>query len=213
MAAGRVACHVESVLVHAVVLGVQPEPAARAQYLPNDLLHADLRAQVVVDDGERDAAVDQGRGEIGEIALVERTPVAAMDEHEAATVAFASREQVHRFSQHVAVAQVQVRSHPVTRQLRFLGPAREVLPMIGNELPVVVQARKLGRVDGSHPPRRSRQSPIASCPGRSENENRTHSLCVWKLTGIQEGTTKVSRGSNSNFLPPMPTVPAPSTTE
>src|SRR2546427_8800848 len=83
---------VQPVLVYAVLLGMQPQPAARAQHLAHDLLHRHLRAEVVVHHRERDAGVDPGWGQEREVPLVERAPVAAVDEHHAGAVALRSEE-------------------------------------------------------------------------------------------------------------------------
>ena len=94
----------------------------------------------------------------------------------------------------------------VARLLRALRPAREILRVVRNQLAVVIELAEVH-------PRFSFHSPMASCPGRSENENSTVSLVVWMLTGTQDGATKVSRGSKSNVSAPMVTRPPPSTTE
>src|SRR2546423_13141594 len=212
MPARGMAADVQPVLVHAVILGMPPEPATRAQHLLHDVVHRNLRTEVVIDHGQRYAAVDQGRRKEGEITLVERAPVAAVDEHEAAAVAFARREEVHRLARHVAVAQIQVAGHRAARTRRGFLPTREVLSVVRNQLAVVVflvQEKLARRVH----PRFSLHSPIASCPGRSEKEKST----VWSLasisSGAQEGTTNVSRGSKSNRSAPIFALPAPSTTE
>src|SRR4051812_43497567 len=212
MAAGRVAGRIQPVLVHAVFLGMQPEPAARAQHLLHDLFHRHLGTEVVVDHRQRDAGVDPGGREEGEVLLVERAPVAAMDEHHAAAVALARGEEVDRLPRLIAVAQVEMARHGAARALRGLAPASEVLRVVGDQVAVVVLTSE-DRAIGSVHPRFSRQSPIASWPGRSENENKTASPLDSSCNGAHEGTTKVSRGSKSNLSFPITAVPWPSTTE
>src|SRR5881394_3190108 len=90
--------------------------------------------------------------------------------------------------------------------LRAFRPAREVLRMVRDQLAVVVELAEVH-------PRFSLHRPIASWPGRSENENSTVSPLVAILTGTQDGTTKVSRGSKAKLSVPMVTWPPPSTTE
>src|SRR5688572_23580018 len=203
---------VQPVLVHAVLLGVQPQPAARAQHLAHDRLHADARAQVVVHHGERNAGVDQGRRQEREVLLVEGAPVAAVNEHQAAAVALARREKIDGLAGLLAVGAVEVARHGGARPRGGLGPARHELRVLGDQLAVVVQLAE-GRLLWRVHPRFSLHSPIASCPGRSEKEKSTVSSLASSTSGYQEGTTNVSRGSKEYRSWPMVTLPVPSTTE
>jgi len=85
--------------------------------------------------------------------------------------------------------------------------AREVLRMVGNQLAVVVELAEDHFVRRVHP-RFSLHKPIASWPGRSEKEKSTVSPDVCTLTGTHDGTTNVSRGSNSKLSVPIGDAPA-----
>jgi hypothetical protein len=103
--------HEQTLLVHAVFLGVAEKPRGRAQHLAHDLFDGDRRAQVVVDQHQRDAGVDPRRREEREIAFVERSPVSAVDEHEHRAVALARREDIELLSGRRPVLAVQVAGH------------------------------------------------------------------------------------------------------
>src|SRR2546427_9052620 len=168
-----------------------------------------LFRSVVVHHRERDAGVDPGGGQEREVLLVERAPVAAVDEHHAGAVALARREEIERLARHVAVAALEIAGHGAARAHRALAPAREELRMLRHQLAVVVfPAERIRRVH----PRFSLHSPMASCPGRSENENSTVAPFASNRSGVQEGATKVSRASYSKVSSPTCTRPSPSTT-
>src|SRR5262245_58137230 len=143
------------------------------------------------------------------VLLVERAPVAAVDEHQTGAVALGRREQVELLPRHLAVGQVELRAQRAARVRRRLGPAREELRVIGNQLAVVVELAE-GRALRSVHPRFSLNRPMASWPGRSENENSTVSLRASSSSGIHDGTTKMSRGSKSKLCPAIFARPPPS---
>src|SRR6185295_4205887 len=131
-------------------------------------------------------------------------------EHHAAAVALARRKDVDRFAGLVAVAAIEVAGHRRAGARRRLRPARQVLRMVLDQDAVVVLARK---ERGVVHPRLSRQMPSASCAGRSENENSTHSGSPSRRSGCHDGTTNVSFGSKSKTASPIRARPLPSTTE
>ena len=77
----------------------------------------------------------------------------------------------------------------------------------------LLYSRLRNALSGAFIPRFSRHRPIASWPGRSEKENSTVSSFASSCSGVQDGTTKVSRGSKSKLSPPIVALPVPSTTE
>src|SRR5262249_33568883 len=92
-------------------------------------------------------------------------------------------------------------------QIGFLAAARA--ERAGHGRLAVAAARRLvcggirrgggGRLDGAHGAiLSSRRTPSASCTGRSEKLNSTHSCAASSATGIHEGTTNTSRGANAN---------------
>src|SRR5207344_1212669 len=209
----RMAGNVQPPAVDAELLGVQPQPAAGAQHLPHDLVDRHLRAEVVVHHRDGDAGLDPRRREEREVLLVERAPVAAVDEHHARAVAAARRKEVDRLPRHVAIAAVELAVERGTGARRGIRPAREVLRVVGHQRPVVVLRFEARLVEDHAHARCSRHSPIASWPGRSENENSTVSSFASSSSGTHEGTTKASRGPNSKDSPPALARPRPSTTE
>ena len=169
-----------------------------------------LRAEVVVDHRERHAGVDPGGREEGEVLLVERAPVAAVDEHHAAAVALARREEVDGLARHARRSAGRGgRSWCCARAPKPRPSARSTA---GDREPArgccTAWRGAPCRERSSIPPHHflSRHSPMASWPGRSEKENSTVSPFASSCSGAQDGTTKVSRGSNSNFSFPMTAV-------
>src|SRR5258706_267706 len=95
-------------------------PAPGMQHLAHDALDGTLGEEVVMDHRERDARIAPRRREKGKVLLVERPPVAAMDENEAGAVALARRKEIDRFAGRVAVAALQIAAECRARLLRAL---------------------------------------------------------------------------------------------
>src|SRR5690606_21591346 len=84
-----------------------------------------------------DAGLQEGRRQIGEVALVERLPIAAVNEGDQRRVAAAGREEIERLHRPAAVGQVETAIEPGAGTAALLGPAREELDMLGRARPQV----------------------------------------------------------------------------
>ena len=174
----------------------------------------DARAQVVVDDRERHAGVDPGRREEGEVLLVERAPVAAVDEHHAAAVALARGEDVDALAGLLAVARGRgSRSWCCARAPKPRPSARSTADGRGPARGCCTRRlRKLVR--RVHPLLFAPQAHALPAPGRSEKENSTAldpRLAAATDARTARRTCRAARTRNS--APPMRTRPLPSTTE
>src|SRR5512145_3515894 len=81
VAAGRMSGDEDAPRIATEARRVAPQPRQRRAHLANDLVDTDLRRQRVIRRGEGDARLGECRREETNIALVERLPVAAMDEY------------------------------------------------------------------------------------------------------------------------------------
>src|SRR4030095_13141452 len=92
---------------------------------------ADVGTQVVVDDGNRDSLREEWRRHEREIALVERSPVPTVEEHERGGGGARGNEQVERLLGSGAVAQIELR--------------RKIRPGGGRRLRVVLEPPRMVR--------------------------------------------------------------------
>src|SRR5581483_3753742 len=121
---------------------VPVEPCDRGAHPPDQLVHVDRREEAVVDHGDEGAERLERAGHEAEVGLVERHPVAAVDEEVDGRRAAALRrqEEVDRLPGPGPVTEVEPdrQRGPGPRALR--GPARQVLGVAGDLAAVVVLA-------------------------------------------------------------------------
>ncbi len=166
MSSGRMTGEQQPLGRNAVSRAVGAKPPDGFARLLDDARNPDRGAQVVVHHGDADPALDPRIGDERMVTLVERAPVAAVDEQERAA-RLARREQVDGLSWPRPIAHVQARLEALARSRAVGGPAREPLRVIRERRPVVVLALDEFRRERAHPcaagaPTRTLSSPSDS---------------------------------------------------
>ncbi len=142
--AGRVAAGDDARPVELVARGVAVQPGMRGQGLAHDRVESGVRRQRVVRNRHADAGGDQRRRDPREIALVERAPVAAVQEHEQWRVRRGCGKEVEPLGRRRSVGKVvETRAAPPHRR-RFVGPALQDRGCVGDRRAGVVLAIECG---------------------------------------------------------------------
>ena len=130
MGTGGMPGHHDAAPVDAELRHVAVKPSHRAQHLPHHFLDRGCRGEAVVGHGHGDSGADEGRREEGKIPLVQRAPVAAMDENQQRRVRHASGVEVERFGGRRAETIVRFPAQFVTGGARFGAPPLKYFRMI-----------------------------------------------------------------------------------
>ena len=138
MSAGRVAGDVQPVVRRAEVAAVAVQPRPGLEDLAHDVLHGHGGTQRIVDHRHGNAGFGERARNERVLALVQRAPIAAMDEHQQPAARTFGAEHVELFHRVAAVGQVQVALQSGTGLFGALAPAFEVLGVFGNGKPRVV---------------------------------------------------------------------------
>ena len=132
--------------------------AERPTIRPGDGVDADSRAQRVIRQDDHRTGVNERRRDEGQIALVERSPPAAVDENEDRRVGAGRREDVERLVGPVAVRNVESTRQTFARKRRRLLPALEDLRMLGDaRASAVLGIQPCGVEPGHEAPPKSEQ--------------------------------------------------------
>ena len=103
------------------------QPAERLQLLADDVFNRRLRRQSVIRQRDRDSMLQQRRRDPGKVRLVERTPVAAMNEDQKRRIAVVRVKNIEPLHIERAVLKIDLaRAHPARRGALF-SPARKDL--------------------------------------------------------------------------------------
>ena len=158
MTARRMARDDDAFRVPTVELSVSIDPRQRLHHLQRDGVDADSRAQRVVRQDDHRTGVNERRRDEGQIALVERSPPAAVDENEDRRVGAGRREDVERLVGPVAVRNVESTRQTFARKRRRLLPALEDLRMLGDaRASAVLGIQPCGVEPGHEAPPKSEQ--------------------------------------------------------
>ena len=126
--------------IEAQAVTVAVQPRQRGELFVRPCLRSALPAQAVVRQCQCNAVLPEARRQPREIGLVERAPIAPMDEHQQRRGLALRREIVEPFGRRLAIGQVAEAGSQPARLRSALGPAREDLRMLGQQSPYVVFA-------------------------------------------------------------------------
>jgi len=129
-----------------------PHPKDGAAHLIDDGFDGDRRAQRVVDDGHRQPGLDERVGDEAGIGLVERLPIAAVNEQMKGRARSSCGKQVQRFRRRRPVGNVENAARAFAESLGAGLPCREDGRMLGDSGPDVVVPLE-GRVEDHGRPR------------------------------------------------------------
>jgi hypothetical protein len=120
-----------------------PEEAAHAAHLLDDVCDADVRAQIVADDRDRNALSVRAARHLTEHRGFERTPPAAVNENgERCLVIVSGQKKIDRLARRTAIGQAQfgaaLLEHFGAVELRLACPAGENLRMLGHAGAIVI---------------------------------------------------------------------------
>ena len=125
------------------------QPRTGTPHLRDDLHQCRCGEQPIVDHRNRDARTDIRRGNPGEVVLVERSPVTAMQEYQQRIRSPRRREEIQPLGRRRAIGQIEASPHSCAHLPRVPLPAREEVREFRHLGPGIVL---------------SIQKPVFSCP-------------------------------------------------
>ena len=139
MPASRMSGHGDAARVATIFGDVAPHPGQGAHHLHGDVGHGHRRAQGVIGHDHRASCFLERRGHKGVVKLVQKAPVATVDEDQHRCIGAFRREDVQGFAAVGAVGHAGGASLAAC-QRRITHPALKVLAKVGDHRPVVVHA-------------------------------------------------------------------------
>jgi len=146
MAAGRMAAADDAAAVEVIARRMAVQPCMRPQHLPDQRFHRHRGDERIVGDRHADAGFDQWRSQPREVRLVERAPIAAVQEHEERRSRRGRRKEVELLGRRVAVGDVAEHRGAAAHRGRLVGPAREDAGGVGDRRAGVVFAIEPGGI-------------------------------------------------------------------